>query len=406
MNITKNILISQKILLVHKIRTTLSLSGVIIGISAVIIMVSMGKSTEEAIVSQITEMGSNLLVVNAGQVKIIAGRARQAKTVTTLKTKDAQSIIAKSLRVNYAVPVQSRKLQVKYGNLNTGTRIVGTNADILMVRNYSLSRGRFFDEDENNGRRRVAVLGQTVVENLFDHGDPVGRILRIGRVPFEIIGVLTPKGLDMNGTDQDDQIIIPLKTALRRLFNLDYINAIYVQARDSHSMDQAESEIQDILRQAHHLRKGRPDDFTIRNQASIVKAERESSQTFTFLISSIAAVSLLVGGIGILAVMLISIRERIKEIGIRMAVGAKKSDILLQFLAESLLLSIGGGVIGIVSGVAVVVLLTFFADWQFVLPVKVVVLSFLSTVIMGICFGVYPAQKAASLDPIKALQFE
>lgn len=406
MNITKNILISQKILLVHKIRTALSLSGIIIGICAVIIMVSIGKSTEEAIVSQITEMGSNLLIVNAGQVKIIAGRARQAKTVTTLKTKDAQSIIAKSLGVNYAVPAQTKKLQVKYGNLNTGTRIVGTNADILMVRNYSISHGRFFDKDENNGRRRVAVLGQTVVENIFDHDDPVGKMIRIGRVPFEVVGVLAPKGLDMNGTDQDDQIIIPLKTALRRLFNLDYIDAVYVQAKDSHSMDQAESEIRDILRETHHLRKGKRDDFTVRNQATVVKAQRENSRTFTFLISSIAAVSLLVGGIGILAVMLISIRERIKEIGIRMAVGAKKSDILLQFLAESLLLSIGGGVIGIILGVTVVVILTFFADWQFILPLKVVALSFLSTVIMGIFFGVYPAKKAASIDPIKALQFE
>jgi putative ABC transport system permease protein len=406
MNITKNILISQKILLVHKVRTALSLSGIIIGICAVIIMVSIGKSTEESIVSQITEMGSNLLIVNAGQVKIIAGRARQAKTVTTLKTKDAQSILAKSPGVNYAVPAQTRKLQVKYGNLNTGTRIVGTNADILMVRNYSLSQGRFFDNDENNGRRRVAVLGQTVVENIFDHDDPLGKMIRIGRVPFEVVGVLAPKGLDMNGTDQDDQIIIPLKTALRRLFNLDYINAVYVQAKDSHSMDQAESEIRDILRETHHLRKGKPDDFTIRNQATVVKAQRENSQTFTFLISSIAAVSLLVGGIGILAVMLISIKERIKEIGIRMAVGAKKSDILLQFLAESLLLSIGGGVIGIILGVTVVGILTFFADWQFILPLQVVVLSFLSTVIMGICFGVYPAKKAAALDPIKALQFE
>lgn len=406
MNITKNIIISQKILLVHKVRTTLSLSGIIIGICAVIIMVSIGKGTEEAIVSQITRMGSNLLVVNAGKVKIIAGRARQTKLVTTLKTKDAQSIIAKSFSVNYAVPAQAKKLQVKYGNLTTRTNIVGTHADILKVRNYSLSGGRFFDKDENNGRRRVAVLGQTVVENIFDHDDPVGRMIRIGRVPFEVVGVLAPKGLDINGTDQDNQIIIPLKTALRRLFNLDYINAVYVQAKDNHSMDQAESEIRDALREAHHLRKGRPDDFTIRNQASVLKAQRESSRTFTFLISSIAAVSLLVGGIGILAVMLISIRERIKEIGIRMAVGAKKSDILLQFLAESLLLSIGGGVIGIILGITVAVILTFFADWQFVLSLNVVVMSFLSTVIMGICFGVYPAKKAASLDPIKALQFE
>ena len=406
MNIRKNILISQKILWIHKVRTALSLSGIIIGICAVIIMVSIGKGTEQEIISRITSMGSNLLVVSAGQVKIIAGRARQAKVVTTLKAKDAQSILGKAFGVNYAVPAQNKKLQVKYGNLSTKTNVVGTTSDIFMVRNYALAQGRFFDEDENNGLRRVAVLGQTVVNNVFGREEPIGQIIRIGRVPFEIIGILAPKGLDMNGTDQDDQIVVPLKTALRRLFNLDYIKTVYVQAKNSHSMDQAATEIRDVLRQAHHLRKGRADDFTISNQAVVLQAQRESSRTFTFLISSIAGVSLLVGGIGILAVMLISIRERIQEIGIRRAVGAKKSDILLQFLDESLLLSIGGGIIGIILGTAVAFTLAVFADWPFILPMKVVGMSFLSTVFMGICFGVYPARKAASLDPVKALQFE
>jgi len=406
MNITKNIVISQKILLAHKVRTILSLSGIIIGICAVIIMVSIGRGTEQKIISQITEMGSDLLVVNAGQVKIIAGRARQTKLVTTLEPKDARDIITKSSSVNYVAPAQNKKLQVKYGNLNTRTSIVGTTADIFRVRNYALAKGRFFDEDEDKGRRRVAVLGQTVVENIFGQENPLGEQIRIGRVPFEVIGVLAPKGLDINGTDQDDQIIIPLKTALRRLFNLTYINTIYVQAKDSHSMSKAESEIRTILREAHHIRKDKPDDFTIQNQASVIEAQKESSQTFTLLISAIAAVSLLIGGIGVLAVMLISIRERIKEIGIRMAVGAKKSDILIQFLAESLLLSIGGGIFGIILGITVAVIIAVFADWPFRLPLYIVAISFLSTVAMGIFFGVYPAKKAADLDPIKALQFE
>jgi len=406
MNITKNIIISQKILLAHRIRTALSLSGIIIGICAVMIMVSIGKGTEEKIIAQITKMGSNLLVVNAGQVKIIAGRARQTKLVTTLEAKDARSIVANSALINYAVPAQNKKLQVKYGNLNTRTTIMGTTADILKVRNYSVAAGRFFDEDEDKGRRRVAVLGQTVVENIFGRENPVGEIIRIGKVPFEVIGVLAPKGLDINGTDQDDQIIIPLQTALRRMFNLTYINAIYVQAEDSNSMAGAESGIRGILRKTHHIRRGKPDDFTIRNQASIIEAQRESGRTFTLLISSIAAVSLLVGGIGILAVMLISIRERIKEIGIRRAVGAGKSDILMQFLAESLLLSIGGGIIGIISGIIVALIIASLADWPFILPPSIILISFFSTVAMGIFFGVYPAGKAANLDPVKALQFE
>ncbi len=406
MNITKNIIISQKILLVHKVRTVLSLSGIIIGICAVMIMVSIGKGTEAKIISQITKMGSNVLVVNAGQVKIIAGRARQTKSVTTLEPRDALSIIANSSNINYAVPAQNKKLQVKYGNLNTTTNIVGTTADILKVRNYALSKGKFFDADEDKGSRRVAVLGQTVVENIFGQENPVGEMIRIGRVPFEVIGVLAPKGLDMNGADQDDQIVIPLKTALRRLFNLTYINAIYVQATDITSMGRAESETRTVLREAHHIRTGKPDDFTVQNQVSVLEAQRESSRTFTLLISAIAAVSLLVGGIGIMAIMLISIKERIKEIGIRRAVGAKKSDILIQFLAESLLLSIGGGIIGIILGITIAVIIAIFANWPFSLSLNVVAISFLSTIIMGILFGVYPAQKAAQLDIVKALQFE
>lgn len=406
MKITKNIIISQKILLTHKVRTALSLSGIIIGICAVIIMVSIGRGTEEKIISQITSMGSNLLIVSAGQVKVIAGRARQTKLVTTLEPRDADEILSRASVVNYAVPAQSKKMQVKYGNLSTKTTIVGTTPDILMVRNYTLSEGRFFDDDENRGMRRVAVLGQTVVKNIFGRQDPVGETVRIGRVPFEVIGVLAPRGLDINGTDQDDQIIIPLKTALRRLFNLTYINTIYVQARDSQSMKQAEAEIRAILRQTHHLRRGRPDDFTIQNQASVLEAQRQSSQTFTLLTTAIAAVSLIVGGIGILAVMLISVRERTKEIGIRRAVGARKIDILIQFLSESLILSIGGGIIGIVSGISLSAAIAAYAGWPFRIPVELVALSFVCTMGIGIIFGVYPAKKAADLDPISALQFE
>lgn len=406
MNITKNIIISKKILLEHKVRTVLSLSGIIIGVCSVIIMVSIGKGTEEKIIREITKMGSNLLMVNAGQVKIIAGRARQTKLVTTLELKDAQSILARSFNVNYVAPAQRKKLQVKYGNLSTKTNIVGTTSDIVEVQNYSLEEGRFFEEDENKGLRRVAVIGQTVVENVFEQEDPIGKIIRIGKVPFEVIGVLSPKGLDINGTDQDDQIFIPVKTALRRLFNLTYINVIYVQAKDSNSMSKAESEVRTILRERHRIKKGKSDDFTIQNQEAVLEAQKESRKTFTLLTSSIAAISLLVGGIGILAVMLISIRERIREIGIRRAVGAKRSDILIQFLTESLLLSISGGAMGIILGIVLSVITAIFADWPLSIPINAIMISFLSTFIIGIFFGVYPAKKAANLDPIKALQFE
>jgi putative ABC transport system permease protein len=406
MKIVKNILISKKILLERKARTALSLSGVIIGVCAVIIMVAVGKGTEEKIVSQITKMGSNLLLVNAGQVKIIAGRARQVKVVTTLELKDADGILNEAESVKNVAPAQTKKLQVKYENLSTNTNIVGTTPDIIEVQNHTLAQGRFFDEDEDKGLRRVAVVGQIVVDNIFEEQYPIGKIIRIGKVPFEVIGVLSPKGLDVNGMAQDDQIFIPVRTALRRVFNLDYINAIYVKVKDSSLMDETEKEIRGILRGKHHLKEGKNDDFTIQNQATVLETQRESSKVFTLLIGSIAAISLIVGGIGILVVMLISIKERTKEIGIRRAVGAKRKDILFQFFSEALILSIGGGIIGVIIGVTVSMVVAFFAGWPFIVSINAIALALLSTFIIGIFSGVYPARKASLLDPIKALQFE
>ena len=278
MKIVKNILISKKILLERKARTALSLSGVIIGVCAVIIMVAVGKGTEEKIVSQITKMGSNLLLVNAGQVKIIAGRARQVKVVTTLELKDADGILNEAESVKNVAPAQTKKLQVKYENLSTNTNIVGTTPDIIEVQNHTLAQGRFFDEDEDKGLRRVAVVGQIVVDNIFEEQYPIGKIIRIGKVPFEVIGVLSPKGLDVNGMAQDDQIFIPVRTALRRVFNLDYINAIYVKVKDSSLMDETEKEIRGILRGKHHLKEGKNDDFTIQNQATVLERKEKAAR--------------------------------------------------------------------------------------------------------------------------------
>jgi putative ABC transport system permease protein len=406
MNIAKNILISHKILLERKGRTVLSLSGIIIGVCSVIIMVAIGKGTEAKVLSQITKMGTNVLVVSSGQVKIIAGRERQTKSVTTLELKDADAILSESSCIASCAPSQVKKLQVKYGNLSTKTTVVGTDPAIAAILNHSLAEGRFFDEAENKGLRRVAVLGPTVIENLFEQTNPIGEIIRIGKVPFEVIGVLAPKGLDINGADQDDQIFIPVKTALTRLFNLTYINVIYAQVTDGRSLEKAESEIREILRRQHRLKDGEADDFTIQNQTAILEMQRESSRTFTFLIGSIAAVSLLVGGVGILAVMLISIRERIKEIGLRRALGAKRRDILLQFLSESVMLSFIGGVLGVLLGIITAKAVALSVDWSLIIPLSAVYVSLLSTFIIGVFAGVYPAVKAALLDPIKALQYE
>jgi len=406
MKIAKNILISKKILLERKARTILSLSGIIVGVSAVIVMVALGKGTEEKVTSQITKMGSNLLLVSAGQVRIMAGRARQTKIVTTLELRDADAITEGACGVQYVAPAQTKKMKVKFGNLSTNTSVIGTTPDIKAIQNLSLFKGRFFDEDEDKGSRRVAIIGETVVKNIFENQDPVGEIIRIGKVPFEVVGVLSPKGLDLYGVDQDDRIFIPVKTALRRLFNLDYINTIYVKVKSDKLMDSTAKEIDSILRVAHHIKEGKESDFTVLNQDSILEAQKESSQTFTLLIGSIAGLSLVVGGIGVLAVMLISIKERIKEIGLRRAVGAKRKDILIQFLSEAMLLSVGGGLIGIALGVVISVMMAIFAKVPLIIPLETAALSFFATFIIGMFFGVYPARKAAFLDPIKALQTE
>ena len=406
MKLSRSIIISGKILLAHKVRTALSLSGIVVGICAVIVMVAIGRGTEQQVIAQLTSMGRNLLIVNAGRVKIIAGRARRTKTVTTLEPRDAERLLDQARAITAAVPAQSKKMVVKYGSLSTRTTITGTTATIVKVRDYHLRQGRFFDEDEDRGRRRVAILGPTVAANLFGGADPVGAVVRLGRVPFTVIGVLAAKGLDSNGADQDDLVIVPLRTALRRLFNLSYINTIYVKAGGDREMKRAETEIRAVLRAAHHLRPGKADDFTIQNQAAVIEAQRESSQTFTLLIGGIAAVSLLVGGIGILAVMLISVRERTREIGLRMAVGARKKDILMQFLGEALLLGCGGAVIGTAIGTVTAAAIAWFARWPLVLPIDLITLAFAVTLGLGVAFGVYPAIRAARLDPIKALQFE
>ena len=326
--------------------------------------------------------------------------------MTTLELRDADSIAEGLSGAQYVAPAQLKKMKVKFGNLSTNTSVIGTTPDIVAIQNHSLLKGRFFDEDEDKGLRRVAVMGETVVKNIFENQDPIGETILIDKVPFEIIGIFSPKGLDLYGADQDDRIFVPVRTALRRLFNLDYINTIYVKVKNEKLMDRAAKEIDSLLLDRHHIKEGKERDFTILDQDSILEAQKESSKTFTLLIGSIAGLSLLVGGIGVLAVMLISIRERIKEIGIRRAVGAKRRDILIQFLSEALLLSIGGGMIGVVLGVVVSILTAIFAKLPLIIPMDAVGVSFLATVIIGVFFGVYPARKASLLDPIKALQFE
>ena len=407
MKVYKNLKVSQKTLLAHKLRTVLALLGIIVGVAAVIIMVAIGNGARQEVVSKIEAMGTNLIVVNAGEARTFAGRQQIRGTVTTLTLQDAEAIERELVSVVGVAPTQSRKMQVKFGNVSTNTTILGTTPNFQHIGNFKVERGKFFSEIEDKASRRVAVLGCGVVENLFAGRDAQGATIRIGKVPFEVIGVMKPKGVDMYGTDQDDQIFIPIRTALRRVFNQTHLNAIYLQIDRQEDMEAATGQVRRLLRQCHRLdRLDKPDDFTIQNQTDLIEAQEETSNTFTTLTASIAGVSLLVGGIGILAVMLLAIRERTREIGLRMAVGARRKDVRIQFLFESSILSLGGGILGIASGVAGSLLMKWVLAWSISVSPLSVFVTFGFSLLIGLFFGVYPAHKASLLDPIKALRSE
>jgi len=407
MKITRSIRISRKQLVAHKLRTGLALIGIVIGVSAVIIMVAIGNGAQHEVLSKIEAMGTNLLIINAGQVQKSARREQIRGTVTTLIPADVDALVRECSAVKAAAPVQSKKIQVKFGNLSSNTTVVGTTTEFQKVGNFRVATGVFFTDEENLASRRAAVLGQSVVKNLFDGRNPVGETIRIGKVPFEVIGVMEAKGVDLNGVDQDDQIFIPIRSALRRVFNLTYINTINIQAANTGVMELAILQISNVLRDRHRLDKQlKPDDFTIQNQADLLEAQRETTDTFTMLIGSIAGISLLVGGIGILAIMLIAIRERTNEIGLRMAVGASRKDIMTQFVLEASLLGVGGGLAGIVLGILGALFVRIGTSWAVSFSPGSVALAFGFSLLVGLFFGVYPARRASLLNPIDALRSE
>jgi putative ABC transport system permease protein len=444
MNIIRTLSISRKQLLAHKVRTVLALLGIVVGVSAVIVMVAIGTGAQKEVLGKIEQMGTNLIVVNAAEVQRSPGRLQVRGTVTTLTVRDADAISQDVAGIDAAAPVQSRRMQVRYGGITSGVTITGTSQEYPDVRNFRIRSGRFFDEQDDIALRRVAVLGAGAHRVLFgepgtSNGDApfdqgaighrsiddrsaegkytaeqypplqnaIGQTIRIGNVPFDVIGIMEPKGVDLDGVDQDNQIFIPVRTALRRVFNITYINSIYLMARNREVMDEAAMHIRDRLRESHRLDdRDQPDDFTINTQLELLEAQRETTDTFTMLIGSIAGVSLFVGGIGILAIMLISVRERVNEIGLRMAVGARKKDVLVQFLLEASMLSLGGGIAGILFGVAGSVAAGMATDWPTSVSVYSLLLAFAFSLAIGLFFGVYPARKAAQLDPIEALRSE
>jgi putative ABC transport system permease protein len=407
-NIPSTVRISFRALRVNKMRSALTMLGIIIGVGAVITMLAVGSGARQRIGEQIASIGSNLIMVVPGSTT--AGGVRMgAGTQPTLTLGDAVAIQKECPSVLYVAPVHSGVAQVVYGNQNWSTGITGTTMNMLYVRDWPLSDGRLFTEEEVRSAAKVCLLGQTVVDNLFGGINPVGQIIRIKKIPFTVIGILEAKGQDPGGHDQDDTIYVPVTTAQKQLFGTQFpgmIRTIMVKAKSTEDLAAAERQINELLKQRHHIGQEQDDDFTVRNLTQMMQAAEQSTRVMTLLLSAIASVSLLVGGIGIMNIMLVSVTERTREIGIRMAIGAKTWDIRLQFIIEALILSMIGGVAGIIVGVSGSKILSVLAGWSTIISPFSILLAFGFSGLVGIFFGFYPAYKASLLDPIDALRYE
>jgi putative ABC transport system permease protein len=400
--------IALRALMVNKMRSSLTMLGIIIGVGAVIAMIAVGSGAKQRIADQIASMGSNILIVLSGS-STSGGMRFGAGTVPTLTVEDSKAILSEIPGVKAVAPTISGVSQVVFGNQNWSTIVYGTTPEILEVREWFLTSGRPFTQQEGDGAAKVCLLGKTVVDNLFGGIDPIGQIIRIKKVPFTVIGVLAPKGQSTWGHDQDDTIFVPLTTAQKRLFGIQFlgmVRVITVQAREPEVMKTVEEQIIELLRQRHRIQPGQDNDFSVRNLTEVASSAEESARVMSLLLGTIASISLIVGGIGIMNIMLVSVTERTREIGIRIAVGAKGRDILLQFLIESLVLSLMGGIMGIGVGVAGTLILSNFTQWPVLFSVEAIGLAFLFAGSVGVFFGFYPARKASLLNPIEALRYE
>jgi putative ABC transport system permease protein len=400
--------IALRALMVNKMRSALTMLGIIIGVGAVIAMIAVGSGAKKRIAEQIASMGSNMLIILSGS-STSGGLRFGSGTVPTLKVDDARAISTEIPAVKYVAPTLLGVAQVVFGNQNWSTVINATTPEILEIREWPLSSGRSFTQQDVDGATKVCLLGQTVVDNLFGGIDPIGQIVRIKKVPFTVIGVLASKGQSTGGQDQDDTIIVPLTTAQKRLFGMQFpgmVRLIIVQARGPEVMKDVENQINDLLRQRHRIQPNQDNDFTVRNLTEIMSTAEQSASVMSLLLGAIASISLIVGGIGIMNIMLVSVTERTREIGIRIAVGAKGRDILLQFLIESLVLSLIGGTIGIGLGVVGTLILANFTKWPTLFSMQAIFLAFFFSSVVGIFFGFYPARKASLLNPIEALRYE
>jgi putative ABC transport system permease protein len=408
------LLVSVKIALralrVNRTRSALTMLGIVIGVAAVIAMVGVGTGATARIQAQIQSIGSNLIIVLPGSLSSNGVRLGSG-AVATLTEDDAKAIAAECPSVSAVAPAVRGGVQVVYGSNNWATTVQGVTPDYMTIRDYTMLSGQFFTNQDVDAAAKVAVLGETVVRNLFGNSEPTGQVAIIKNVPFTVVGVLTPKGQSPSGQDQDDIILLPISTAKQKVLGTNKANAkavstLMVQASGAAAMDQAQQEMEALLRERHRILDGQDDDFTIRNLTEVFAAQESSAQVMSILLGAIASVSLVVGGIGIMNIMLVSVTERTREIGLRQAVGAKTRDILSQFLVEAVTLSLLGGMIGIVTGLVASALISHFAQWSTQVSPLSILMAFVFSALVGVFFGYYPARKAAYLDPIEALRYE
>jgi len=390
----------------NKVRTFLTMLGIIIGISSVIAMLAIGQGSKESIQQQISSMGSNMVMVRPGSES--HGGVRMASSSTqSLSLKDVKAIIEESQYVSAVSPQVNSSGQVIYSSNNWPTSIIGSNQDYFSIRKLSLESGSTFSERDILTSAKVCVLGQTVVENLFPDGeDPIGKTIRFNKIPFKVIGVLNEKGENTFGQDQDDIIIAPYTTVQKRILAITHLQEIFASAKSEEVAEEAADEIEGILRTQHKLSAEDEDDFHVRTQYELINTFSSTSEMLTILLAAIASISLVVGGIGIMNIMYVSVTERTREIGLRMSIGARGMDILFQFLAEAVFICFTGGLIGVGLGIGSTYLVNTFLGWPTAITDYSIVLSFLVCVLLGIFFGWYPAKKAANLDPIDALRYE
>ena len=389
--------------LAHRRRTILSVSALLLGVATVVVMSALAAGAEQRVVERIRAMGTDLLVIQAAPAAAIAGRARQRSTVTTLRPSDAD-IIANSALARVAAPAVLRSTVARWEGRNAPTTLLGTTSDGLRIQDISAGAGRVFDEVEERELRRVVVIGATVARNLFGSADPIGATILVRRIPLEVIGVMRRRGTDVGGSDLDNTIALPLTTAMRRVLNVAFIDALFVQARSPGDLDALELEARDLLAQRHRSRSGLSTEFVVRNQAVLLRTERGASAALRGLTLGTAALSLVVGAVGILAVMLLSVRERVGEIALRRAVGARLSDIRIQFMLESVILAGAGGAAGVLVGLLAAGLVALMGPWNLAIPWSSAMLGLGLSIAMGLLVGVIPATRAARMNPAIGLR--